>query len=150
MPATKEGWKPTRWAKPKKARRHGIEHLNVVQQFNIIIKEENIQKLLKPHNLKFTREYTPGIFKKLGRKHRYDYSIPEIRLLIDIQGGTAHNLPSHTSMGRIAADAEKHDIANIHGYCVIIVERLLLQSGVAYDLLFEAILMQMKRYKYIN
>lgn len=69
-----------------------------------------------------------------GRRFRFDFFIPYGwggRLLVELQGGVYQYKPSHASAGGIRRDAEKANLATLHGYKLLTFTSDMVESGEA-------------------
>lgn len=77
--------------------------------------------------LRQIRQKLPDIIPQLegqykpfdGRKYAYDFAIPDLKILIDIQGGTWVNGRHNRAQG-MNGDCEKNNLAQFDGYSTFI------------------------------
>lgn len=77
-----------------------------------------------------------------GRRFRYDFYITYGwggRLLVELQGGVYQYKPSHASAGGIRRDAEKSNLATLHGYKLLKFTSDMVASGEALRMVEEVI-----------
>lgn len=73
-----------------------------------------------------------------GRKLCYDFYISwgwGGRLLCELQGGVYQYKPSHASASGIRRDAEKVNLATLHGYGVMVFTSDMVESGEALEMI---------------
>lgn len=70
-----------------------------------------ISKLLPDYKL------VPEFPVKDGRRWRYDWAVPELKLAIELEG--IGGLSRHTTIGGYTKDCEKYNAAAAQGWCVL-------------------------------
>ncbi|MDP2643700.1 MAG: hypothetical protein Q8P24_02055 [Desulfobacterales bacterium] len=74
------------------------------------------------------------------RKWRFDYALPAMKIAIEYEGLNFHGGASgHQTIKGVAGGNEKYSEAAIAGWCLILVNALSLESGVAHDLIRRAV-----------
>jgi very-short-patch-repair endonuclease len=76
--------------------------------------EEKINQLLKCLKVEFEREYQAIP----GRRFRFDFAIPDLKIAIEYEGGTWNN-GGHVRPAHFSSDCQKYSLAAIYGWCVI-------------------------------
>lgn len=85
-------------------------------------------------NRHFVREYAAIE----GRRWRWDFAAPRVRLLIELQGGIwmgKQGRGAHSTGAAIQRDCEKHNAATMAGWRQLSFTRLMVESGEALRLI---------------
>ena len=74
------------------------------------------------------------------RQWRFDFALPHIRVAVEYEGLPLQVEKSrHTTIKGFAGDCEKYSEAAILGWCVVRVNALSVESGLAHDLIRRAV-----------
>lgn len=74
-----------------------------------------------------------------GRRYKYDFYFEQANLLVELQGGVYQYKPSHASASGIRRDAEKANLATLHGYKLLTFTSDMVASGEALRMIREVI-----------
>lgn len=73
------------------------------------------------------------------RKFRFDFAWPDMRLAVEIEGGTLFGKSRHSRGAGFVRDCEKYNLATLAGWSVLRFTTEMVQSGNAIDTVMEAI-----------
>ena len=85
--------------------------------------------------LEFVTEYQ----FRAGRRWRFDFAIPELRIGIECEGGIWLPRGRHTYPTGYENDIRKYNAAAVDGWKVLRFTRLMIESGEALETILEAI-----------
>ena len=97
--------------------------------------EDRLALLLDVMRIPYEREYRAVE----GRKLRWDFYVPCVNLLIEIQGGVWMRKGGHNTGGGIRRDCEKVTLATLHGYRVMLFTTADVMDDTAIDAVIELV-----------
>lgn len=97
--------------------------------------EDHFALLLDVMRIRYEREYRAIA----GRKLRWDFYIPAVNLLVEIQGGTWMRKGGHNTGVGIRRDCEKVTLATLHGYRVMLFTTADVMDDTAIDAVIELV-----------
>ena len=79
--------------------------------------------------------------KTLGRKWRFDFAWPDVRVALEIEGGTFIQ-GAHTRGKHFESDAEKYNTAVLLGWAVIRATKHMVKDGRAFNTIRAALMLR--------
>lgn len=75
------------------------------------------------------------------RKWRFDWAIPAMKIAVEYEGlnFTSGSASGHQTIKGVSAGNEKYSEASIAGWCLILVNAISVESGLAHDLIRRAV-----------
>ncbi len=77
--------------------------------------------------------------KARGRRWRFDFAWPDQMVALEVEGIAGRGKSRHLTVKGFSADCEKYDVAAILGWTLIRVTAPMMKSGLALDLIKEAL-----------